>query len=204
MTQARFAARHPCTTPGLLRVLLAGLLLAALAGCAAPVKTEYDQAWDFAGYERFAWESPERDTVRRPIFDSEILDRRMELVTTGVLEERGFHSVTADEADFLVTYHLAVRTIGTAPRSSVGVGVGTARGGGRRTTTVGVGTGFTIGSGGRQREEATIIIDILDAESGNLIWRGWRSDEVRQDRYSPERLERLMRRILEEFPPGQD
>lgn len=176
-----------------------------LAGCATPVKTEHEPGTDFTAYQSFAWVPPERDQVREPIFDSEILDRRVELAVSQVLEERGFRRVADPvEADLLVSYHSVVRRTGQASGSRVSIGMGTARGGGGRSTSIGVGTGFSIGGGSAPRQQSLIILDLRDGGDERLIWRGWREEDARQDRYTPERLNRLVRRILDEFPPESD
>lgn len=179
------------------------LILVLLAGCATPVKTEHEPGVDFSAYQSFAWVPPERPVIREPIFDSEILDRRVELAVSEVLEEQGLRRVAdAAEADLLVTYHGVVRRSGQAGGSRVSLGMGTARSGG--STRIGIGTGISVGGGGGQREQSLIILDLRDASDDRLVWRGWREEDARQDRYTQDRLKRLVRRILAEYPPEED
>jgi len=173
------------------------LLLTALAllisACATPVKTEYDREANFQDYQTFAWKMPEREGVRNPADDSAILDRRMARLLTQALEARGYRAVDASEADFLVTYRATTRQGGQ--RSSSGVSIGMGMGSGN------VGGGVRIGGGGGSGPQSILILDVIDRREDMLVWRGWEEGQQRQDRWSEERLERLLDRLLKEFPP---
>jgi len=174
-----------------LAISLTGLLLLALmVGCATPVKTEYDRDVAFEQYQRFAWQAPKREEVRDPEFDSELMDRRVARIVTRTLEEAGYEAVSREDADFLVTYHTATRPAARRSGSSFSVGMG----GGN------VGGGVTLGSS-RPQMHSTVMIDVIDAGEGQLVWRGWQDSENRQDRFDDNRLTRLINKLLKEFPP---
>lgn len=172
----------------LARALLAGLLVLALTACAPPVRTEHDETADFSQYQRFAWQAPEEGEVDDPELDSGMVDRRAERVISAALAASEYRQSEAGTADFLVTYHLVTReSSGGGSRFSIGMGGGN------------VGTGVSFGSGSSR--ELNLVIDILDAESGELVWRGWRNiggaDTLRDD----EALRKQVDRILAAFPP---
>jgi hypothetical protein len=174
--------------------LLVALLAAALfSGCGAPVRAEFDQRVDFDRYRTFAWVAPERDRVADPLLDSEILDRRMRAAVQSELIARGYELVQAEEADFLVTYHSATRE--RMQQSGMRVSIGYHRG---YPFWYG---GTVADSGARSFREGTIMIDIIDRADETLVWRGWRSAEVDQRRYTEERVRRLAADILGDFPP---
>lgn len=170
-----------------------GLLLVlavALVGCAAPVKTEHDETTAFDRYQTFAWQAPDRESMDDPELDSEMLDRRMADVLTDALTAAGYGQAGESGADFRVTYHLVERE----SRDSGGgfsLGVGGSSGN--------VGTGISFGSGGGGRE-LNLILDIIDADSGDLVWRGW-SATRRSVLNDGDALRDLVDRILEAFPP---
>jgi hypothetical protein len=186
-----------------IRALLATVLSVVwLLGCAATPNVEYDRDVRFGDYRTFAWAPPERDEVEDPVLDSGLLDRRVQRAATAVLSERGFDQVSPEEADFLVTYHTATRERLTSPNVRVHL-------------TYGVGYPYypawygsryypyaPYTSDSRSYREGTLILDIVDRDEERLIWRGWRSGEVRQSRYTEEQVLAQVRSILSDFPPG--
>jgi hypothetical protein len=175
--------------------ILTGLLAAALiGGCATPVRSEYDQRANFDRFRSFAWVAPERDKVADPVLDSQLLDRRMRSAVQSELIARGYDLVSPDEADFLVTYHTSTRERIQPGTTRVSIGY-------HRGSPFWWGGTFAD-TGARSYREGTIIIDIIDRAEGTLVWRGWSASEVRQDRYTDDRLRRLTSSILKDFPPG--
>ncbi|MDQ2070870.1 DUF4136 domain-containing protein [Natronospira bacteriovora] len=167
-------------------------LLALLLACAAPVKTEYDRQADLDQLQRFAWQAPGQHAVEDPVLDFTLLDVRVARAAEIVLSQRGFQVVDAAEADFLVTYHLIERSQPSGSGASIGIGMGSG----------GFGTGVAVGTS-RSRMQRVILIDILDADSGALLWRGWHDRSERQDRLDTPGLERLLGQVLDRFPPGR-
>lgn len=166
------------------------ILAVAMAGCAAPVKTEHDDTAAFDRYQTFAWQVPEREEMDDPELDSEMLDRRMADVLTTALVAAGYSQASESGPDFRVTYHVVERE----SRDSGGgfsVGVGGSSGN--------VGTGISFGSGGGGRE-LNLILDVMDANSGDLVWRGW-SGTTRSVLNDADALRGLVDRILDAFPP---
>jgi hypothetical protein len=55
-------------------------------------------------------------------------------------------------------------------------------------------------------EDGTIVIDAVDAATGNVVWRGWAQDNVRgllDDQDAMQRhIERSVRKMFERFPRG--
>jgi hypothetical protein len=56
----------------------------------------------------------------------------------------------------------------------------------------------------REYEEGTVIIDIVDGRSGQLVWRGTGQAELSQSsnpEKRQERLQKVVEKILSRFPP---
>lgn len=201
--------RQPTRLGGLLLILLA---VGLLAGCASTSRAEYDREVDFSRYQTFAWAPPERDEVRDPVLDSGLLDRRVARAVHEVLTERGFREAEPDEADLLVTYH-------TTSRDRVTTGT--------RAVRVHLAYGHRYhyyprwydpmygpyhpyygpfpphyATDRRDYREGTLIIDVVDREREELIWRNWRSSEVRQDLFSEGQINSRVEHILRDFPPN--
>lgn len=191
----------------------ASLLIATLAlaaGCATTKQMEHDPQADFDAYTSFAWkEPPERQNIRDPVLDSELLDRRVEALVSEYLEDKGYRRMDSDEADLLVSYHIALQTRSVPGHTHVTYGHRRPWGHPGYYPFYDPYWGPYWGpvysvhhSPPRTYREAWLVIDIRDREEDRLVWRGWRKTEARQDRFSDPRLERMLERILEEFPPS--
>jgi len=196
--------KHPAWAgwrSGLWALLIATPLI---SGCATPIKAEFDEGVNFQEYRTFAWSAPDRRQIKDPILDSGLLDRRMGHAVRETLKARGFEEVAADEADFLVTYHTTTRE-----RLSGGSSVRVHIASGHRYPYHPHWYGpryYAVApfhDDRRSYQEGTLMIDIVDRERQELIWRGWRAGEVRQDRFRDDRLRQQVERILGDFPPSR-
>ena len=55
-------------------------------------------------------------------------------------------------------------------------------------------------------DEGTVLIDIIDARSNSLVWRGTATAELRASRDAEQaqrRLDEILTKLLERFPPQQ-
>ena len=180
--------------PRLRGLLGPAVLLALVAGCAAPVHYEYNPA-PYASWHSFAWKAPAPGTVRNPILDSGILATRVAEAVKSTLAGKGYTEVAAPaNADFLATYHTALRE-SQQPGSSFGFAYGTF---GPGYNTVFVDTGPN-----RRMQEGSLILDVIDAGTHKLVWRGWVTRDLEQNQYSATAVNRAVQRILARFPPQE-
>lgn len=183
-----------------LTIAAAGWLL----GCSATPNVEFDEETRFGEYQTFAWAPPERGDVEDPVLDSGLLDRRVKRAVSSVLTDRGFEEVAPEEADFLVTYHTATRE----RMSESNVRVHLTYGYGYPYYPAWYGSRYypyaPYTRESRSYREGTLMVDIVDRAEEQLIWRGWRSGEVRQSRYTEEQVLAQVRSILSDFPPENE
>jgi len=180
-------------------IRLLGLLLAlvAMAGCSTiRVRSDWDPTVEFSGFRRYHWVEPPRFEGANPFADNDLLRKHLRAAIERGLGDRGFQPVeSAEEADFLVTWALtleeALRVDGTSFGGTWG-----------RHPYHG---GFYSPARVRSYQESTLLIDFLDVEQRQLVWRGWASGVVRtRDRDRDQgRLESGVRRILDAFPPNR-
>lgn len=174
------------------RVAFPLVLLALASGCAAPVHIEYNSA-SYAEWHNFAWKAPQQATVANPILDSGILATRVEKAVTETLSKAGYHKVDKQKnADFIVTYHTA-----TAVRQEPQSGVSFAYG----TYGLGFNTLFLTQPGPQQVQEGSLILDVIDAKTRILVWRGWITRGLNQSNYSQKSVNKAVERIFAKFPP---
>ncbi len=183
--------------PSLLRVLLPAVLLAL--GCASlPIETDYDPSFDFGGYKGFAWLAEEQPITGDVRLDNPLLHERLRQAIQQTLAAAGFEQVDGGSADFRVGYHLSLqqRLDVSTLNSHYGYGPGANRWGyGPPETVV------------REYEEGTLVIDVVDARSDRLVWRGSAYGRMRESATPEQRQQRaqeVVATILERFPPSHE
>jgi hypothetical protein len=168
------------------RLTVAVLLAAVAAGCATMnVSSHVERGLDFAKYRSFAWGSPDTLPTGDPRLDKNpyFQDHMIGAVEKG-LAARGFQLVAPGTADLLVHYHANVSERIDIDRLD------------------------------RQRgyqsviewEAGTLVIDIVDARTNTVIWRGWaqqRLDNILQDQDGMAKaIQAAVAGMLQRLPPA--
>lgn len=182
------------------RFSLPGLLTLAfvlLAGCATRPPHEFDSAANFTAFKTFKWLEPayggEDVTVSHPVLQSPLLGQRVERAAIAALEAKGFRQVE-DNPDFLVTFHTAESETERHHGGYVQLGYG--------RFSPHWGSAVLLDMTPRNFKEGTLIIDIVDASTEDLVWRGWRDAYLTQRNFNEEQVNETVRYILSAFPPG--
>jgi hypothetical protein len=191
------ALAHVIQEDGMRRVLLlaAVLLASVVAGCATPlvIDHDYDTTYDFSKLRTYAWlPSPPGNQME------DMTEKRVQGAVNNQLQTKGY-SQTNESPDFLVAVEGIKKTV-TA--GSVGVGASVAIPvGGRGALHVGGGR-----SQPRTKEEGTLNVNIVDAKTQTVIWKGMASAAL-QPKKSPEeqqqRINQVVAELLKSFPPGK-
>lgn len=63
---------------------------------------------------------------------------------------------------------------------------------------------FVLEGGTSSYREGTLLIRVLDADSGDVVWTGWVTEKVKDAKNPDRQIERVVRRILKRFPPEQE
>lgn len=176
-------------------VLFLSILAAGCSGLA--VKQDYDTAADFNRLKSYAWQSPAQKIAEGDLANNSLVDARVRHGVNAALVEKGYSAASSGGTDFLVTYYYAVEKAPTRDQARGGAGF--------RMGSGGFSGGLGIGVGSRRDEQReTLTIDILDPQTGKLLWRG-SAEQAFYDRSGPEkasaRVTAMARSILAEFPP---
>lgn len=178
------------------------LAIAALAACATVPQVQYSPQTNFAGYRTFYWQPVKhRPPVKNPILDSEILDQRVQAAVVQTLLKHGYQQAdNAAAADFVVTYQTATEQ---ALRSSGGFrfGIGFGYPFYDRFYDPFWGAAFYPPYSIESYQEGDLIIDVIDARTHKLVWRGWTTAIVRPENYSQGAVNDMVKTILSRFPP---
>lgn len=153
-------------------------LVTALVGCAsAQVNTDYDQNTHFADYHTYAWMNTTRMSAMQ---QATLFDRRLRTAVESQLAAKGLRKAEAGgEPDILLVYHAGVEDKLDVQQWGYF---------GRRWDV-------------REYQQGTLVIDVVDAKSMSLVWRGTASGETNPSNPSTEKLNQAVQKMFERFPP---
>ncbi len=171
-----------------------GLVAASmfLAGCALPIQTgaDFKSGVDLGRYSSFRWDEPDQRPVGDPRLEQNpFFVQRLHNSIEWELARRGIHfNESSDE--LTVHHHATIRNrieVYTADRNA-----------GYTSTEYGKGTQVV------QFEEGTFLIDIANAETNEILWRGWAQLNIEQALRDPElmreQVDEALRRMFAQFP----
>ena len=166
-------------------MVLAGVALAVAGGAwAQDVKVDYDKAANFGAIKTF---SIKLGTA----WGNEISQKRVMDEFTQALTEKGWKLAPEGQADAEVMVHGASQTKHSLNTYYSGMGGYRWGGMGTATTTP---YEYTVG---------TLLVDIFDAKSKSLMWRGIAQDELsdKADK-NVKKLGKASEKMFKDFPPG--
>ena len=174
--------------------LAAACMAAILSACASTPKTDFDPTADFSQYKSFQWQYSEDSNERQvadPVYDSPLFEKKLEAAISDIMLDRGFEG--SDTPDMYLTYHMADAKRKTHPLN-VAIGYG-------RYSRHSYWNIFAPRLGDLRRDEVLVIVDALDAETQELVWRGWTKTNRRTRPHSQSEMARIAAKILAGFPP---
>ena len=168
---------------------LALVLLIPVLGCSSmTVRADHDSQNDFSAYSAFAVFERQGKESRRPQM-SPLVDRRIAAAMAAELGAKGFDSTSPGGADFLVTFYTAVRRRVVVNRGGwYGWGRWGWRGGSTWVNSF---------------PEGTLVIDIIDRQNRQLVWRGVGEGAFTSTNPSDAKVAKRVGKILRTFPPIQ-
>lgn len=167
------------------------MLVAFLASCnSVQVATDYDREADFSVYKSFAFYKPGIDKAQVSDLDKKRILRSIE----AELKAKGFNK--QQEPDLLVS-------IFTKTSENVNIY--------QNNYAYGYGYGFSPYYWGRgynnvsKTTEGTLYIDLIDAESMELVWQGMGTGVLSLDMDTKiERIKEIVREIMKKYPPSKE
>jgi len=169
-------------------IALAAATACGLAACTGiRVDTDYDPNADFASLETYSW--MERKKTGNPRLDNDLLHQRVRRAVDAQLREKGYGRVVSD-ADFLVVEHFVIekQTDVNTYVSSYGYRLGP------------VYTETYVD----QYEVGTVILDVVNADTRQMMWRGSAEGRIHENMTPEQRAERarvVAEKLLADFPP---
>jgi Domain of unknown function (DUF4136) len=160
------------------------LVMAVLSGALAwaqKITVEFDQAADFSKYKTFAIRDGQLNS-RNPALNSELVKKKIEADIVRDLTARGLE-VTTGRSDLNVRYHFGSVRKAEIERYPAGW-----RGFGTRVVRV-------------PYTEGTLVIDLRDPSTRSLVWRGIASEEKSDGTKIEGKLDDMVRKSIEKYPP---
>lgn len=199
---------------GVMRLALTLMAAVALAACnTIPVATDYDPGWTLPSGASFAWIERKGGEGRDPFVDSDLVQTRVERAVDEQLRAQGLQRVdSAGEAQLLVAYH-----IGEEERIDIDTfhswyGYYPCWGcyGAGYWPRHGYGHGYGYDPFGpdiwvREYTQGKLMVDLVDAQSRKLVWRGVAERRMPTLRTPAERdayIRETVAAIFQKFPPG--
>lgn len=164
-------------------VAMAFVLLLPLTAHCQKVTVDWDHnVHNFAAFKTYRWVQPVRPSA------NPLMDQRITAAIESELSAKGLEKVEGP-SDLLVTYKPGIRQ----QRSATAIGMGAGRyrmGGGMATINQNV---SNVG---------TLLVDIRDAKTQQLIWRGTAADTLsdKPDKNS-KKIENAVTKMFRKYPP---
>jgi hypothetical protein len=176
-------------------------LLMVIQGCSSIiVSQDYPPNTDYSALKTYAWQSEKQEKTGDIRLDNPLLNMRIRSAIDTFLGEKGYHQVSDVKPDFYVAYQQEIysRVAVDQTRSGLAFGMGSYGYHG--------GIGFSTGNSAGNYDDNMLVIDVIDAESGNIVWRGTGTRSFVQHA-DPEKItkevNKTVNKILMQFPPQE-
>lgn len=172
------------------------VVVTAAAGCLTltPIGSHVQRGLDFGRFRSYAWGPVDA----LPVSDERLRENPffVDDVHGAIdveLQRRGLVRATPERAELLVHYHATVRErLEVVSRP------------GRFRDCIGEDCRPTV----NRYDAGTLVIDVVDASTQQLVWRGWAEHRIEDMLDDPamvrQRVQRAVRRIFGTFPPTTD
>jgi len=173
-----------------------------LASCSTvSVSSDYDHAVNFSKYQTYRWPSGSEGIRKGDVLaENPLIYKRVQVAIDRELQQKGFRKSTSPSADFIVHAHAGIKKLKTYHQR---YGVEFPLYGSWYRPWWGPYGGFSYVS---YYEEGSLVVDIIDASTSELAWRGMATGIVR-DYSSPEQMQKdiddAVARIIDGFPPSR-
>jgi hypothetical protein len=159
-----------------------------LIGCSPQVTvfSDADPDYDLWTYKTFDWgQKIKIEEGRNPLYYNELNDKRIKAAVLDQMTMRGYQ-LTSDNPDLIFHYHIIIDNQSVVTPEPYGYSYGPYW---SQMQT------FTYRQG-------TLILDLMERKSQNLIWRGWAVIDI--DQIPPDRVSEIIKttiaKIFKKYP----
>ena len=177
---------------------LAAAVLPATTALAQQVNYDFDRDADFSKYKTFAYQVCMK-------IENPLVDKRIVAGLENALALEGLTKAEGD-ADVNVTYHSSTTEDVVIDTTSWGYGYGPGWAWGHGAYGYGYGYGGGPASSTttiRKYTRGTLVIDVWDARTKELVWRGTASDSVSDDpQKNDKKVQKALQKLFKLYPPN--
>jgi len=176
----------------------------ALVPLRAQTATDFDKSVDFTQFKTYAWSTPDIQVGNNPTYKSGLITKNIETSLTDELARRGL-TMNAENPDLLVGFHTytekKVDSYGSVAPSPMYYPFGY-RAGWRYYPYGFANWPYAWNGNFRnvQYTEGTLIIDVVNARTKQLIWRGSAEGNVSDPNRLEKEISRGIHKIMKEYP----
>jgi hypothetical protein len=190
-----------------MKILLISLAFAiGFTGCAPRVTIDTAQGVDLNRFQTFSWMQSDVKAGQNPLYYNQQASQQVEATIQQALTQRGLREASR-RPDMLVGYHFFVeektRTVSNnnGPMGIYGPYYGWGRWGYRGWGPSWWGWNAWGPMYTQEKYEAgTVVVDMVDARTKQLIWRGSVQNAITNPARIKDQLAREIQRIVERFP----
>lgn len=181
-------------------IIICFLFALFIFGCSGiKVSQDYQPDTNFNNLKTYTWKYITQEKTGDVRIDNSLMDNRIRKATEIALLEKGL--IAAEKTpDFQVAYTYTIsKKIYSRP---VNTGVGFGYGSYRRYRTIGIRTGTQVD----EYDEGLLVIDFLKPDSDIVLWRGKSThgfDTHSTPESTTEQINKIVEKILSQFPPGE-
>jgi hypothetical protein len=170
-----------------LTVALAALVTLALAGCATTrVNGFLERGMDFTQYRSYTWAQADQFSTGDPRLDNnDLFQKRLRTGVDRELQARGYEQAPRASAGLIVHFHASVH-------QQIDV------------NDLDLRYGFCDDCHSSVYDAGTLTIDLVDARTNKLVWRGWSEgvlDGIDEQSVLETRVDEAVTKILRQLPP---
>lgn len=172
------------------RTAALSLLVAACGGIGIAAGADYSSSVDLTPYTTFVWDEPDERPVGDPrLENNELFEDRLHAAVAFELSRAGIREANSGPT-LTVHHHATVRNRVDVYEADAAAGY--------RSTEFGDGTQVV------QYDQGTILVDIADAETRDLLWRGWAQFDIGRALADPDlmvdAINEAVGKMFEDFP----
>ncbi len=164
------------------------------------VRNDYDVDYDFSKLKNYAWQALE---IKNPLMHNALVEERVHEAVDYELMQKEFKETDLEKVDFFVAYHYLARDLTDAEKKQINSAFAPGNPTGYDNVFENVGFGIPVAIRADQQIE-TLAIDIIDANSKKLIWRGYGNQKLLDSgpKKTMANFAKAARAILKNFPPS--
>ncbi len=209
-------------------IIMMALVIGTTVDAGTKVRVDYDQNASFEHLRQYSWTDHVNDNEVDQALSGPLVSDQIREEIDIELASLGYEKVDPEQADFLIDYHLSTEEktkvttfdnyygssyygrsyghgYGHGYGRSYGHGYGHGYGGGYGHGYGYADAGYVAAPIIREFLEVTLTLDIIEAQTGAVIWRGWAIKSLDQDP-KPKKVQKLIKRsvhkILKKLPEG--